>query len=196
VFERNYRRVAELHIESGWVPTGVRVDEMESAVRTICEPIFDRPLKDISFGVVLLRLFEALRRFDGQIQPQLILLQKTLLNVEGLGRQLYPELDIWKTATPVLRAWMRERVNPLNVLREFRRQLPDVLEVIKALPPLAKQLVEHIEDGKLRLPVDTTAIEALRAEIAAGNRRRDWLMAGGALLLAGAVWLAAVLITP
>ncbi len=109
VFDRDYRRVAALHIECGWVPPGTRVDEMESAVRTICEPIFDRPLREISFGTVLLRLFAALQRFDGQIQPQLILLQKTLLNVEGLGRQLYPELDIWKTAAPVLRAWKRER---------------------------------------------------------------------------------------
>src|ERR1700692_248151 len=103
VFDRDYRRVATLHVQSGWVPSDTRVDEMESAVRTICEPIFDRPLKEISFGTVLLRLFEALRRFDGEIQPQLLLLQKTLLNVEGLGRQLYPELDIWHTASPVLR---------------------------------------------------------------------------------------------
>ena len=100
VFNRDYRRVATLHMQSGWVPANTRVDQMESAVRTICEPIFDRPLKEISFGTVLLRLFEALRRFDGQIQPQLLLLQKTLLNIEGLGRQLYPELDIWQTASP------------------------------------------------------------------------------------------------
>jgi ubiquinone biosynthesis protein len=196
VFERNYRRVAELHIESGWVPKHVRVDEMESAVRTICEPIFDRPLKEISFGTVLLRLFEALQRFDGQIQPQLILLQKTLLNVEGLGRQLYPELDIWQTATPVLRGWMRHRMSPRTLWGEFRRQLPDALEVIKALPPLAKQLVEKLEDHSLRLPIDQSAIEALRAELNAANRRRDALMAGGALLLGGIVWLATGLAPP
>jgi ubiquinone biosynthesis protein len=193
VFERNYRRVAELHIESGWVPAGVRVDEMESAVRTICEPIFDRPLKDISFGVVLLRLFEALRRFDGQIQPQLILLQKTLLNVEGLGRQLYPELDIWQTATPVLRAWMRDRVSPRTLWREFRRQLPDALEFIKSLPTLAKRFAERAENGTLQLPIDTSAIDALRAELAASNRRHDWLLAIGATgiaLMAAAFWWA------
>jgi ubiquinone biosynthesis protein len=183
VFERNYRRVAELHIESGWVPPQVRVDEMESAVRTICEPIFDRQLQDISFGVVLLRLFEALQRFDGQIQPQLILLQKTLLNVEGLGRQLYPELDIWQTATPVLRAWMRDRVSPRQLLREFRRQLPDTLEFIKSLPPLAKQLAEKLQQGTLRLPVDDRELAALRRELAAANRRRDWLLIGSLLLL-------------
>jgi ubiquinone biosynthesis protein len=104
-FERDYRKVAVLHLESGWVPAGTRVDELESAVRTVCEPIFNKPLKDISFGLVLLHLFEIARRFQMQIQPQLILLQKTLLNIEGLGRQLYPELDLWKTALPILRDW-------------------------------------------------------------------------------------------
>ena len=117
VFDRDYRRVAQLHLESGWVPAGTRVDEMESAVRTVCEPIFDRPLKDISFGRILLRLFEISRRFNMQIQPQLMLLQKTLLNVEGLGRELYPELDIWNTASPILREWMRERTSVRGLLR-------------------------------------------------------------------------------
>ena len=112
VLDRDYRRVATLHVESGWVPPGTRVAEMEAAVRTVCEPIFNRPLKEISYGHVLLRLFEIARRFDMVIQPQLILLQKTLINVEGLGRELYPDLDVWSTAGPVLRAWMRERVSP------------------------------------------------------------------------------------
>ncbi len=190
VFDRDYRRVAELHLQSGWVPPHVRADEMESAIRTICEPIFDRPLKEISFGTVLLRLFEALRRFDGQIQPQLLLLQKTLLNVEGLGRQLYPELDIWQTATPVLRRWMRQRISPVRLARELRRQWPDVLEVIKALPVLARQTVERIEDHDFRVPVDSKAIEALHLEIIAGNRRRERLIAGGVLALGGVLWLA------
>jgi ubiquinone biosynthesis protein len=189
VFERDYRRVATLHVQSGWVPADTRVDEMESAVRTICEPIFDRPLKDISFGVVLLRLFEALRRFNGQIQPQLLLLQKTLLNVEGLGRQLYPELDIWQTATPVLRRWMAERLNPRTVLRELRRDLPDILEIAKAATPLLKRLTEEAQDRSLRLPVDTRAVEALREQLAEENRRRDRLIIGVALLVGGLTWL-------
>jgi ubiquinone biosynthesis protein len=108
-FDRDYARVAALHVESGWVPRGTRVDELESAVRTVCEPIFNKPLKEISFAQVLLRLFETARRFDMQVQPQLILLQKTLFNIEGLGRQLYPELDLWQTAQPYLRKWMRPR---------------------------------------------------------------------------------------
>jgi ubiquinone biosynthesis protein len=162
---------------------------MESAVRTICEPIFDRPLKEISFGTVLLRLFEALRRFNGQIQPQLLLLQKTLLNVEGLGRQLYPELDIWHTASPVLRRWMRDRVSPRNVLRELRRGWPDALEIMKALPPLTKRLVEQAQDGQLRVPVDTSALEAMRREVSLQARRSDRIVIGAALMLGGVLWL-------
>ena len=108
-FNRDYRRVAELHVESGWVPAGTRVDEFESAIRTLCEPIFHRPLKDISFGLLLIRLFQTARRFDMEVQPQLVLLQKTLLNIEGLGRQLDPELDLWVSAKPILERWMREQ---------------------------------------------------------------------------------------
>jgi len=188
VFDRDYRRVATLHVQSGWVPPDTRIDEMESAVRTICEPIFDRPLKEISFGTVLLRLFEALRRFDGQIQPQLLLLQKTLLNVEGLGRQLYPDLDIWHTATPVLRRWMRERLSPRTVLRELRRGLPDVLEIVKALPPLTKRAIEQAQDGKLRLQVDSRALEQLRATLDDQARRSDRIVIGAALILGAVLW--------
>ena len=189
VFDRDYRRVATLHVQSGWVPPDTRIDEMESAVRTICEPIFDRPLKEISFGTVLLRLFEALRRFNGQIQPQLLLLQKTLLNVEGLGRQLYPELDIWQTASPVLRKWMRDRLSSRNIMRELRLGWPDALEIIKALPPLAKRLVEHAQDGTLRLQVDARAIDQLRQETADQARRADRIVIGAALMLGGVLWL-------
>jgi ubiquinone biosynthesis protein len=188
VFDRDYRRVAELHIESGWVPAGTRVDEMESAVRTICEPIFDRPLSEISFGTVLLRLFAALQRFDGQIQPQLILLQKTLLNVEGLGRQLYPQLDIWQTAAPVLRSWMRDRMRVRTVLRELRRGLPDMLEVMKSVPAIAKNFVERAQDGRLALPIDSTELIALRVQIDQGNRRRDRLLLGSVLLIGAILW--------
>ena len=137
---------------------------------------------------MLLRLLEALRRFDGQIQPQLILLQKTLLNVEGLGRQLYPELNIWQTATPVLRQWMRQRISPLRLLRDLRAQLPDVLDALRAAPSMAKRLVAQVEKGELHVPVDNTALEALRAEVRAAGRRRDWLMVAGFVLLAAAVF--------
>ena len=189
VFDRDYRRVAELHIEAGWVPAHTRVDEMESAVRTICEPIFDRPLREISFGTVLLRLFAALQRFDGNIQPQLILLQKTLLNVEGLGRQLYPELDIWKTAAPVLRAWKRERMSPRSLLRDLRRGLPDVLEVLKALPALAGAAVERAQDGAPRAAADPGVSAPAHAGATASERWRERLIAATALLLGGILWL-------
>jgi ubiquinone biosynthesis protein len=139
VFDRDYRKVATLHVDSGWVPHDIRVADMESAIRTICEPIFDKPLKDISFGVVLLRLFEVLRRFDARIQPQLILLQKTLFNIEGLGRQLYPDLDIWKTASPILREWLRDKHHPLHVARRMWAQLPELLQALEAAPVALRQ---------------------------------------------------------
>ncbi|HXR92171.1 MAG TPA: ubiquinone biosynthesis regulatory protein kinase UbiB [Steroidobacteraceae bacterium] len=189
VFDRDYRRVAMLHVESGWVPPDTRVDEMESAVRTVCEPVFDRPLKDISFGNILLRLFEISRRFDMEVQPQLILLQKTLLNIEGLGRDLYPQLDIWSTASPILREWMRERVSPLQVLKSLRQQAPDLIEAARALPALIKGAVERARGGALKMQVDTPAIEALQEEIRSSSRRRDAITVGSALLLGGLVWL-------
>ena len=196
VFDRDYRRVAMLHVESGWVPPNTRVDEMESAVRTVCEPVFDRPLQDISFGNILLRLFEISRRFDMEVQPQLILLQKTLLNIEGLGRELYPQLDIWSTASPILREWMRERVSPLQVLKSLRRQAPDLIEAARALPALIKGAVERARGGTLKMQIDAPAIEALEAEIRRNGRRRDAITIGSAILLGGLVWLGAGVGTP
>jgi ubiquinone biosynthesis protein len=190
VFDRDYRRVAQLHVQSGWVPPGTRIDEMESAVRTVCEPIFDRPLQDISFGHLLLRLFEISRRFNMQVQPQLILLQKTLLNVEGLGRELYPQLDIWKTASPILREWMRERTSLRQWVRSVRADIPELMEAARALPALLKAAVYRAEGGVLHIQTDSTQLEALRLEARAHARRRDTCMVGAALLLGGLVWLA------
>ena len=162
-FDRDYARVAALHVESGWVPRGTRVDELESAVRTVCEPIFNKPLKEISFAQVLLRLFETARRFDMQVQPQLILLQKTLFNIEGLGRQLYPELDLWQTAQPYLRKWMRERMSPRAVLRRARAQLPDVLVALQAVPQIFQTAVRDATEGRLRLSVESAGAAAAAA---------------------------------
>jgi ubiquinone biosynthesis protein len=190
VFDRDYRRVAQLHLESGWVPPGTRVDEMESAVRTVCEPIFDRPLKDISFGRILLRLFEISRRFNVQIQPQLMLLQKTLLNVEGLGRDLYPDLDIWNTASPILREWMRERVSVRAFVHDLRERAPDLIEAARGLPALLRGLVRR--DADLAPPrIPPAELAELREEMRAAGRRRDAVVLGAALLLGGLVWLAA-----
>ena len=190
VFDRDYRRVAQLHLESGWVPAGTRVDEMESAVRTVCEPIFDRPLKDISFGRILLRLFEMSRRFNMQIQPQLLLLQKTLLNVEGLGRDLYPDLDIWSTASPILREWMRERTSIGALVRSLRAHAPQLMEAARGLPVLLTQLAQRERGAPLSQPPPPDLSE-LRAEMRSAGRRRDALTLGAALLLAGLIWLLA-----
>ncbi|WP_079203444.1 ubiquinone biosynthesis regulatory protein kinase UbiB [Pseudomonas sp. CC6-YY-74] len=139
-FKRDYRRVAQLHIDSGWVPADTKVNDFEAAIRTVCEPIFERPLKDISFGQLLLRLFQTARRFNMEVQPQLVLLQKTLLNIEGLGRQLYPDLDLWATAQPFLERWMRDRVSPLHLLRNLQQQA----EQVPHLSQMARDTLERL----------------------------------------------------
>ena len=139
-FDRDYHRIAKLHIDSGWVPEGTRIDQLETAVRTVCEPIFNKPLAEISFAQVLIRLFRVVQKFDVEIQPQLILLQKTLFNIEGLGRELYPQLDLWKTAHPVLKRWMREQAGPRALLEDLRETLPALRELLRELPGLLKQL--------------------------------------------------------
>ena len=188
-FERDYHRVAVLHLESGWVPAGTRVDELESAVRTVCEPIFDKPLKDISFGIVLMHLFEIARRYQMQVQPQLILLQKTLLNIEGLGRQLYPELDLWKTAQTILRDWLRERAGPRAVFASLREHWPDIAEAIKVLPVIARRVVRRAYDDELVVKTESETIERLRAELRRDRRRSDSIFAAGVVFLGGIVWL-------
>ena len=142
-FRRDYKRVAQLHIESGWVPPQTRVDELEAAVRAVCEPYFDRPLKEISLGMVLMRLFQASRRFNVEIQPQLVLLQKTLLNIEGLGRELDPDLDLWSTAKPFLEKWMLEQVGPKKLWEQLRAEAPRYAKLIPELPRLMHDFLLH-----------------------------------------------------
>jgi ubiquinone biosynthesis protein len=189
VLDRDYHRVATLHVESGWVPANTRVADMESAVRTVCEPIFNRPLKEISYGHVLLRLFEIARRFDMVIQPQLILLQKTLINVEGLGRELYPDLDVWSTAGPVLRSWMRERVGPRALVHNFRKQLPDMLEVLNELPAVVKDAVRQSRAGRSGVRLDESVSRSLSQILERSGRRREAVTIGSAILLGGLIWL-------
>jgi ubiquinone biosynthesis protein len=178
-FDRDYYRVARLHIDSGWVPPDTRVDELESAVRTVCEPIFNKPLKDISFGQVLVRLFAIARSFDMEVQPQLVLLQKTLLNIEGLGRQLYPELDLWQTARPVLRDWMQERTGPRAIVKRLQRELPELRYLVDELPGIARRLVDQANAPPSPPPAGLSA------------RQRYMLIAGGLLIISGAVLVAA-----
>lgn len=146
-FNRDYRRVAELHLESGWVPADTRVDQFESAIRTVCEPIFQKPISQISFGNLLLRLFQTARRFQMEVQPQLVLLQKTLLNIEGLGRQLDPDLDLWKTAKPFLDRWMSEQVGMRALVKGIRTHLPKALEQAPELPSLIHQYFKLADQG-------------------------------------------------
>ena len=154
-FHRDYKRVAELHIESGWVPANTRIDELEGAVRTVCEPYFDRPIKEISLGQVLLRLFQISRRFNVEIQPQLVLLQKTLLNVEGLGRELDPDLDLWSTAKPFLERWMHEQVGWRGLFERIKREAP---RYAKLLPELPRLVHRNLERGDSALRRDLQAI--------------------------------------
>jgi ubiquinone biosynthesis protein len=163
-FRRDYKRVAELHIESGWVPSGTRVDELEGAIRAVCEPHFDRPLKDISLGQVLLRLFQTSRRFNVEIQPQLVLLQKTLLNVEGLGRQLDPELDLWATAKPFLERWMNDQVGWRGLVTRLKNEAPRYVQLLPELPRLLHRALQPRSD------VDQRALDALLVEQQRTNR--------------------------
>ena len=149
-FRRDYKRVAQLHIESGWVPADTRVDELEAAVRAVCEPYFDRPLKEISLGMVLMRLFQTSRRFQVEIQPQLVLLQKTLLNIEGLGRQLDPDLDLWSTARPFLERWMLEQVGPQRLWTELKAQAPRYAKLLPELPRLLHDYLQRPTGGSRR----------------------------------------------
>ena len=189
-FDRDYHRIAALHVDSGWVPADTRVDELEAAVRTVCEPIFNKPLSEISFGQVLLRLFETARRFQMKVQPQLILLQKTLLQIEGLGRQLYPELDLWKTAQPVLKDWAADRLSGRSLAEQLRRQLPDLSEALRMLPQVLQHAVQQASDGEFRIRVEQPGVEELRRELRASARQRDATMVGAVTLLGGLVWLA------
>jgi ubiquinone biosynthesis protein len=185
-FKRDYRRVAALHIDSGWVPPGTRLDELEAAVRSVCEPIFNKPLKDISFGLVLLRLFQTARQFNMEVQPQLVLLQKTLLAIEGLGRQLYPELDLWKTAKPVLEQWMIERRDPRTQLKRLIEAWPEISEDLSRLPGLLHRAIRRADaaDADER----RAAVTVIAPAGATRTRQLERTVAGAALLVSGVVW--------
>ena len=179
-FRRDYKRVAELHVESGWVPANTRVDALESAIRAVCEPHFDRPLKDISLGQVLMRLFQTSRRFNVEIQPQLVLLQKTLLNIEGLGRQLDPELDLWATAKPFLESWMYRQVGWQGMVERIKNEAPRYAQLLPELPRLVHQALQR---GRLPDP----ALLALLHEQRRTNKLLQALLFGAVGFLGGAL---------
>ena len=183
-FNRDYRRVAQAHLDAGWVPEDTRVDEFEAAIRAVCEPIFDRPLKEIYFGKLLLRLFQTSRRFNVEVQPQLVMLQKTLLNIEGLGRELDPELDLWKTAKPFLERWMSEQVGWRGVIKALKQEAPYWAATLPQLPRLLHRALAEDRLGQLQGAV---------ARLAAQNARRNRLLA--ALVAALVALLAAQIFT-
>ena len=189
-FRRDYRRVAQLHIDSGWVDKTTRVDEFEAAIRTVCEPIFDKPLKEISFGQFLIRLFQVARRFNMEVQPQLVLLQKTLLNIEGLGRQLYPDLDLWKTARPYLERWMADQIGPKALWRHLRENVPLWAERLPKLPNLIFDVIDKARRGEIQLQLPAEQLESIKQEIRAANQRTFAAMVGAALVIGASVLLA------
>jgi len=179
-FRRDYRQVAQLHIQSGWVPPETRINEFEAAIRTVCEPIFEKPLKDISFGHFLLRLFQTARRFDMEVQPQLVLLQKTLLNVEGLGRQLYPDLDLWSTAQPFLENWMRRRIGPSGLIKSLQTHLPAWLEQSPEMPQLVHDALLQLRSAGPTEQQNQDTLALLREQ----QRKTDRRWRGGIIALA------------
>jgi ubiquinone biosynthesis protein len=181
-FNRDYRRVAQAHLDAGWVPAGTRVDEFEAAIRAVCEPIFARPLKEIYFGKLLLRLFQTSRRFNVEVQPQLVMLQKTLLNIEGLGRELDPDLDLWQTAKPFLERWMREQVGWRGLVRTIRHEAPFWAATLPQLPRLVHRALAEDRLGALHLAIERLALQ---------NARRNRLLSGLVLVAALALVLLA-----
>ena len=188
-FDRDYHKIAKLHLDSGWVPADTRIDELESAVRTVCEPIFNKPLSEISFAQVIIRLFETARRFDMEIQPQLVLLQKTLFNIEGLGRELYPQLDLWKTAHPILRRWMDEQVGGRALLNNLREDLPQIKEALRELPGAIRYLNEQISHGDLQFKVQAPELREIRDQLGRQQKQRYWLAVGATSIVTGTLIL-------
>ncbi len=185
--DRDYRRVAELHVESGWVPKETRVDDFEFAIRTVCEPIFDRPVREISIGQLLVRLFQTAQRFHMEILPQLLLLQKTLVNIEGIGRQLDPELDLWRTARPSLERWMRDRVGLRSLVRSARDSVPRWIDRLPELPGLAFDVLDRLKDGRIEVATHDDVLDEIRREIRNVHRRLSYSVAGAGLVIAAGV---------
>ncbi|MBL1321946.1 MAG: ubiquinone biosynthesis regulatory protein kinase UbiB [Methylophaga sp.] len=186
-FNSDYRRVAELHVQSGWVPADTRVDEFEAAIRSVCEPIFAKPLNEISFGQVLLRLFQTARRFNMEVQPQLVLLQKTLLNIEGLGRQLYPELDLWKTAKPILEQWMKEKMGWQATLKTLQQEAPNWIQTLPKLPMMMHDIAQQAQDGKLKMQLSSRDLKELKQEVRNASYRSAAAISGAAFVVGAAI---------
>jgi len=195
-FNRDYKRVAEAHIESGWVPAETKASEFEAAIRTVCEPIFQLPIKDISYGKLLLRLFQTARRFNMEVQPQLVLLQKTLLNIEGMGRELYPDLDLWVTAKPFLQRWMDEQTGLRSLLKGAKQNLPRFIEQLPHMPVMINDVIQQVHVSKGKQQWESQQIEDLRAEIKKANQRTSFILSGSALMITAVLSSSPLLLVP
>lgn len=184
---RDYHRVAALHIESGWVPKGTRMDELEASIRSVCEPLLDRPMREISFGELLQRLFQIARSFNVEIMPQLIMLQKTIINIEGIGRQLYPELDLWKTARPQLERWMEERIGLRGIVKDAKVNIPKLIERLPELPNRIIDVLDLVNEGKLEMENKSQEIHELRREMQTFNHRTVLAVVGSGFLLSSSI---------
>jgi ubiquinone biosynthesis protein len=187
IFNRDYRRIAELHVQAGWMPSHIRIDELEAAARSVCEPYFTRPLSEISLGEVLLKLFRTAQRYELTIQPQLILLQKTLFNIEGVGRQLDPDIDIWAVARPVLEKILLERYSPQRLANEFRKRLPEMVTHAPDMPRLLHAWLTQQVEGKQQLQMHSQQLAELARATYAFQRRAVRAILGTGLLIAAAV---------
>ena len=187
-FDRDYYKIAKLHIDSGWVPPDTRIDELETSVRTVCDPIFNKPLSEISFAQVLLGLFETAQQFDMEIQPQLILLQKTLFNIEGLGRELYPELDLWKTAQPILRSWMDEQVGVNAIVKNIRDNLPQLRETLREMPNILKKLTTRVNDNDFHMR-QSLEIQNLKNQLYKQQKQRFFISIGSTAIISATLIL-------
>ena len=188
-FNRDYERIARLHVESGWVPPETDIGEFQGVIRALCEPLFQRPLKEISFGHFLIALFQTARRFDMAVQPQLVLLQKTLLNIEGLGRQLYPDLDLWSTAKPFMETWMRERYGAKAFFKSLADNAPALLAELPRLPEIAVAAIYRIGDLDRLATTQRQALTRLARAVEEQNKHAKWRRAAGVGLLLAALGL-------
>jgi ubiquinone biosynthesis protein len=197
IFKRDYTQVAELHVRSGWVPKDTSIAEFTTAIRAVCEPIFERPLGEISLGHMLVSLFNTARQFNMEVQPSLVLLQKTLLNIEGLGRQLYPELDLWATAQPYLEKWLKDRYSPKAIIKQLKNDLPDLIEKLPQVPPMIFQALENLQvpaseqpevkatpHSKPKLLASTGAVIA---GLGLGLLATQWMPMAGSMFVIGSV---------
>ena len=188
-FNRDYRAVAEAHLRAGWVPAETRLEEFESAIRAVCEPIFAKPIKDISFGRLLMNLFQTARRFNMEIQPQLVLLQKTLFQIEGLGRQLYPDLDLWDTAKPYLERWMSEQLGPRALVKTLRKEIPKWWQIMPELPGILHEILQRERSGERIQYWRSQDVEALQTSLQNSQKSLYLAIVGGSLSIAAAIFL-------